>query len=101
MPGRVPYHKPAHSGATKRAYERTPSRQEDKDFYSSTRWMKLRDLVRAEEPVCRACKAKGFVEPTHAVDHVVDRKERPDLAYERENLQGLCRQCHNAKRGKA
>ena len=60
--------------------------------------MRLRDLVRAEEPLCRECLRKGLVASTEHIDHIVDRKMRPELSYERTNLQGLCKACHNAKR---
>jgi 5-methylcytosine-specific restriction enzyme A len=74
------------------------ARQADKNFYSSARWIRLRNLVRAEEPLCRGCLKQGRVAATEHVDHIVDRKRAPQLAYERSNLQGLCKGCHNAKR---
>jgi 5-methylcytosine-specific restriction endonuclease McrA len=98
MPRRIPTLKPRHQPDSRRLYERQSPRQTDKDFYRSTRWLRLRDLVRAEEPLCRECRAKGLVVATEAIDHILDRKERPDLALDRENLQGLCKGCHNAKR---
>jgi 5-methylcytosine-specific restriction endonuclease McrA len=32
------------------------------------------------------------------VDHILDRRPHPELALDRDNLQPLCRRCHNAKR---
>lgn len=58
----------------------------------------MRDLVRAEEPLCRECLKANRTSATEHIDHVIDRKKAPELAFERSNLQGLCKPCHNAKR---
>ena len=63
------------------------------------RWRKLRNLVLAEEPLCRdpfgVHKAAGRVEPATDVDHIVPRAQGGTDA--RENLQGLCHVCHSRK----
>jgi 5-methylcytosine-specific restriction enzyme A len=97
VPTKPPTYRPPGPPA-RRLYERQAVRRADRGFYASPRWTKLRDLVRAEEPLCRSCLKAGRVSPTEAVDHVLDRKARPDLALDRDNLQGLCKACHNAKR---
>lgn len=98
MPRRIPIHRPRYQLDSGRAYETSRPRREDKLFYSSAAWIALRDLVRSEEPLCRVCKQMGFIRATEQIDHVIDRKKRPDLSLVRANLQGLCRICHNAKR---
>lgn len=100
MPNRTPYHQPGRVPPSTQVYETAASRLADKRFYASSRWLKLRDQVRSEEPLCRQCKAQGMTRLTQAVDHILDRKVQPDLAFDRSNLQGLCKQCHNAKRTK-
>jgi 5-methylcytosine-specific restriction endonuclease McrA len=35
--------------------------------------------------------------PNPNVDHVIDRKKRPDLAYDMTNLECLCASCHSRK----
>jgi 5-methylcytosine-specific restriction endonuclease McrA len=52
-------------------------------------WRKLRLLVLAEEPVCRACG--------RAVSEHVDHVDGDVHNLGRENLQGLCIPCHSAK----
>lgn len=70
------------------------------DFkYNSVEWIKLRNLVRMEEPLCRTCKAKGELTPTKVVDHIRPISQGGD-PWDRENLQGLCETCHNTKTAK-
>ena len=57
-------------------------------------WPKLRAQVLREEPLCRLCQAKGFV-VSREVDHIVPRSQGGTSR--RENLQGLCIDCHRRK----
>ena len=67
------------------------------DFkYNSTAWIKLRDLVRSEEPLCRHCKQIDKITPTKIIDHIQPISQGGD-PWDRENLQGLCEKCHNRK----
>lgn len=81
--------------ATARRVERAS--KETDPFYYSAAWIRLRDMVRAEEPICRECEKRGRTTLTEQIDHIEPRSKRPDLELVRENLQGLCRGCHNAK----
>jgi 5-methylcytosine-specific restriction protein A len=51
--------------------------------------------VLREEPLCRACTAAGRVEPSTRVDHIKPLSDGG--SDERENKQGLCEPCHDAK----
>lgn len=62
--------------------------------YSSKRWKEyLRPQVLSEEPVCQLCGSPWV----RQVDHKIDIEDRPDLAYERSNLQAICDVCHGRK----
>lgn len=61
--------------------------------YATKRWRLLRDQVLSEEVVCRHC---SFARATD-VDHIQPLAIRPELAYVRSNLQGLCVSCHSIK----
>ena len=65
------------------------------------RFRRLRLIVLARDPLCRDPygnhEASGRVALAEQVDHVVPLCERPDLAYDLENLQGLCVRCHQLK----
>ncbi|MHB1334506.1 MAG: HNH endonuclease [Candidatus Humimicrobiaceae bacterium] len=62
----------------------------DDSFYSTYKWKQLRDQVLIEEPSCRECN-----QPSKVADHIVPREWGG--SDERENLQGLCKRCHNKK----
>ena len=55
------------------------------------KWMRMRHVVLVEQPVCARCKRK----PSVQVDHIIPLcKGGTD---ERDNLQGLCYDCHEDK----
>lgn len=79
-----------------RRYNRT--RPERHDFYSSTRWRKLREWYRGRHPLCEECELYGLTVPADLVDHVVPIEEGGDpMAVS--NLRSLCHSCHNKKHG--
>lgn len=59
-------------------------------------WRKVRAMVLADEPLCRLCNEQGRVTAATVVDHKIRIKERPDLRLVRENLQPLCKPCHDS-----
>ena len=60
-------------------------------FYHSAAWLKVRKLVLAREPFCRAC---GM--PASDIDHITPIKDGGDKL-SLDNLQPLCKACHNKK----
>lgn len=62
-------------------------------------WVKLRDRVVREEPVCWL-QLPGCTGVSQTADHVLTVKARPDLALERSNLHGACHHCNNKRKGK-
>lgn len=60
-------------------------------------WQKLRLSVLAEEPLCRACLARGQVVAAVDVDHIVPKSKGG--TDHRSNLQPLCHPCHSVKTG--
>ncbi|MGY3341192.1 5-methylcytosine-specific restriction endonuclease McrA [Streptomyces filamentosus] len=61
--------------------------------YADTRWPLLRDQVLSEEPLCRA----GCGRPPGVVDHIRPHRGDETLAFDRANLQAMCKSCHDAK----
>ena len=61
-----------------------------------TRWVKLRRAMFEEDPYCRSCRKVGSLRTAEALDHItpIDLGGAP---WARENLQPLCRECHNLK----
>ena len=57
--------------------------------------MRARAAVLAEEPLCRLCLTAGRVSASVVVDHILSLAAGG--SDERENKQGLCTPCHDAK----
>ena len=66
-------------------------------WYCSKRWQDLRESVIRTDPFCRACLARGRHTLTVDVDHIRKHGGDPDLFWDRDNLQGLCKPCHSRK----
>jgi 5-methylcytosine-specific restriction endonuclease McrA len=63
---------------------------------SSSNWARVRAAYRSAFPLC--CDPlnahRGFPEPSEHVHHVIPLVERPDLAFDWENLRSVCASCH-------
>ncbi len=66
----------------------------DSARYKTKEWTAIRDVVRYQEPICRICQR----EATFYIDHIKPVKQGGAFL-DRENLQGLCKHCHNVKSG--
>lgn len=86
-----------HRQQRQREYDQ--QRREERPFYWSAAWRRLRALVLRNEPLCRLCYAKEprVLAIATEVDHIKPVKQRPDLALEFDNLQPLCKPCHLQK----
>ncbi len=84
-----------HKREQRRTYEGSDERLADQRFYNSTRWKRARAVKLGREPLCEEhLKQKRTVVATQ-VHHKISRKERPDLAYDIDNLESLCVSCHS------
>lgn len=83
----------------RKEYEKGEQRTEDRAFYKTARWIAFRKYAMSltENALCRTCKESGLIVPATQLDHIKPRKEHPELAYEIENMQGLCLSCHRKK----
>ena len=101
MPYKPKTFRPPHADKARKdhakRYERTAERKADHAFYDSARWIRLRNWHRARFPLCAECERNGIVRAMAHVDHIIDRKERPDLAFDASNLESLCIECHSRK----
>jgi 5-methylcytosine-specific restriction endonuclease McrA len=61
--------------------------------YDDPRWPLLRDQVLSEEPLCRASCGRAPA----VVDHIRPHRGNEQLAFDRANLQAMCKPCHDAK----
>jgi 5-methylcytosine-specific restriction protein A len=102
MPSRVPTHRPpasAAAGASGQAhYDRHRRDREARRFYQSPAWRSLRLVKLRRDPLCQDCEGHGRLTPATEVHHELERRDRPDLALDLDNLASLCRPCHNRRR---
>lgn len=68
-------------------------------FYACAHWRRLRTAFLARNPLCADPEGRhpGIPAPANEVDHIVPRLVRPDLVYDWDNLQALCKSCHSRK----
>lgn len=76
-------------------------------FYHSRRWRKLRnEIVEQYHHECISCLERGVITTDRKpgtvieVDHIQSIIDKPELILDANNLQPLCRDCHNAKHEK-
>jgi 5-methylcytosine-specific restriction protein A len=64
-------------------------------WYRTQRWIRLRTVVLAEEPLCMDCLDAGRTTPATEVHHIRKHMGDEGLFYGRHNLRGLCKSCHS------
>jgi len=84
---------------SKAKYARQPDRRGSAASRGyDNQWRKLRNSFIMHNPLCRHCEESGRVTPAQDVDHRKPFKGKDDpLRLDWNNLQSLCRQCHNIK----
>ena len=58
--------------------------------HGSRRWTEMSVAKRKASPLCEPCEREGFTEAATSVNHIKTVKERPDLAFEWDNLESVC-----------
>ena len=90
--GVAPCYCPVHPRATRKTDDARRGTREERG-YDWTWRTKIRPAVLAQEPLCRACSAKGLIVPATQVDHI-DGNSRNNNA---DNLRPLCASCHSSR----
>ena len=63
--------------------------------YKTASWQRLRLEQLRCEPLCRYCGQMGLVVAATVVDHVRPHRGNRELAFDPNNLQSLCKPCHD------
>jgi phage terminase large subunit-like protein/5-methylcytosine-specific restriction endonuclease McrA len=80
--------------ATRRqVYDQHGRDQDAKAFYNSSGWLRCRDNVLADTPVCQRCQ-QTFAQHVHHIKPLAECEPEEKLA--RENLLAVCQPCHSA-----
>ena len=65
-------------------------------FYKSSAWEKKRlEILERDNYECQVCKEEGGFTPATTVHHILHLENRPDLAFDNDNLLSVCAACHN------
>lgn len=70
------------------------------EIYASALWRRLRRSYLMNHPLCEECEGKGIIKAAtdvhhiHEISNAVTRLEAYDIAYDSNNLQSLCHECH-------
>ena len=65
-------------------------------WYSSVRWLRMREWQLANHPLCAFCLEQDLVTPADVVDHVKPHKGDAGLFWDAGNLQSLCKVHHDS-----
>ena len=66
----------------------------------TTRWLRLRQRVLTEHPLCQRCESEGRITSAcevhhiHPVEEAFTYEERKQRMYDPNNLLALCHECH-------
>ena len=63
----------------------------------SRHYQLMRRHLMQREPLCRSCAEQGYIVAAVELDHIVPVHKAPDRVLDANNLQPLCRSCHEAK----
>lgn len=70
-------------------------------LYNTKAWKALRREQLAKEPLCRYCEQQGKVAAANVADHIKPHKGDESLFFDADNLQSLCKTCHDSAKQKA
>ena len=86
--------------------KRKQNQEYDKSRENSTkrgygaRWQKAREYYLKKHPLCALHERVGFFVDATELDHIIPAKKAPELFWDRNNWQGLCKSCHSRKTAK-
>ena len=66
----------------------------------NTHWRKFRLVFLSANPLCTNCLKMDRHTPATVVDHIRDHKGNYDLFWDIDNMQALCKRCHDSKTAK-
>ena len=69
-------------------------------LYDLKRWKATRLFQLGTHPMCCLCEEAGKLTPACIVDHIVPHKGDVDLFFDPNNLQSLCKSCHDGVKQK-
>ena len=65
-----------------------------KNYYSNTKWKKLRKTQILNQPLCEYCLHDDKITAAAQVDHIIPWTHENDLLFEADDLMSTCQSCH-------
>jgi 5-methylcytosine-specific restriction protein A len=69
-------------------------------WYWSEQWDAIRRAQLNRQPLCEECLRRGEITPAKVVDHITPHRGSWELFVDPDNLQSLCKSCHDRKTAK-
>ena len=70
-------------------------------LYNRKQWKALRLHQLSIQPLCKFCQQQGKVTAAEVVDHIEPHKGNRELFFAPNNLQSLCKLCHDSAKQRA
>lgn len=81
-----------------KTYDSTMRSKDRAKIYNSKKWKVVREkAIIRDNMMCQECLRNGIHTQGKEVDHIIELSDRPDLAYDLDNLEYLCVPCHRKK----
>jgi 5-methylcytosine-specific restriction protein A len=77
-------------------YRRSKEAVEYRALYNTALWQQLRKHQLAKQSFCEYCLTKGKHRPATIADHKRPHRGDPVLFFDANNLQSLCKSCHDS-----
>ncbi|QWY83662.1 HNH endonuclease protein [Rhizobium phage RHph_X2_26] len=77
---------------------RTDEAAEYRKLYKTKEWQKLRLEQLYDEPNCAYCARRGLFSAADVADHKRPHRGDRRLFFNRDNLQSLCKPCHDGEK---
>lgn len=84
-----------------RHYTKFIRKKDRQKIYDSSKWKKVRELALIRDLfLCQECLRNGIETKGDTVHHKIELSEDITLAFELDNLETICRSCHNKHHGR-
>ena len=78
-----------------KTYDTSMRAKDRSKIYNSKRWKEVRVKAMVRDScMCGPCKKEGVDTIATEVHHIKELKDRPDLAFDLDNLESICHACH-------
>ncbi len=73
--------------------------EKNRKVYNTRKWRSFSIDYKERNPICVKCEQEGIITASKVTDHI-QRVNAGGDHYNENNLQALCKRCHNSKSGK-